>query len=557
MKYSFLFLFISFQISSVAQQWENAISFKYISQYSNIRHVNDKDGNIYITGEFGPDQKYLEFPGFDYMTKGDLDIFLVKLDSNFLVKWVKVFGNTGKDMVTGIAIDNSGDLLICGYFTDSLTIGKQKLKSKGSSDFFLAKLDLLGDEIWIKSGGSEFADNNNHHSGGIFTDQNNSIYVSGLFADIDDHAPKAIAWFDSLSVKSFGGQDIFVAKYSESGKIIWLKNFGSYSGDFGEISLVGKSIYLTGSADWQFHYDSLSLDNSYGGDIGFVLNMDTSGKIQWVNAGFLTDWGSMFATSVTADSNGNVYVVGMFNCIDLDCKFKFDNFYLEGIGGADIFIAKSDKNGKVKWLKRAGGFANDGPSKIIKKNNNHYIIVGSLTGGGFYEGKKILSGIRSFILDIDSNGNPIFFEPCGTNGNNNCTDISLNYNGKLIVSGNNTGGTLTFDKLALPYLDRPSSLFIAKRDFVQKETDDLKNNIKSSIDFSPNPTDKYLNISHNDINLRHCTLTVCRFDGKITFTKEITSSSTSINTSDWPDGLYLFTFNNLKNRFTKQILIQH
>lgn len=556
MKYTLLFLFLVFQISSKAQKWQKAKSYQYISKESKVRHVTDKEGNIFITGEFGPDQKYLEFPGIDLTTKGDLDIFLVKLDSNFSFIWVKSFGNKGNEVVIGIAIDNSDHLLISGYFTDSLTIGKQKLSSRGSSDFFLAKFDLNGNEIWLKSGGSEFQDNKFNRSGGIITDQKNNIYVSGLFSDIDNHAPKATAWFDSLSVKSFGGQDIFVAKYSESGKIIWLKNFGGYSGDFGEISLIGEFIYLTGASDWQFHYDSLYLDNPYGGDIGFVVKMDTNGTTQWVNSGFLTDWGSMFATSVTADSSGNVYVVGMYYCIDLDCKFKFDNFYLDAIYGTDIFIAKLDRSGKVKWLKKAGGYANDGPSKIITKNKNHFIIVGSITGGGFYEDKKILSGIKSFILDIDSNGKPLFFEPCGTKADNRCNDISLTKENNLVVTGDIAEGALVFDDLVLPNLDRPSSFFVAKRDFIQKEANDLPKVNVTPFLFSPNPADKSIVISNFDSNVGNYSLTVFRLDGKCIFHTEITSTFT-VNTDAWANGLYWFSLNDSKNTFSKPILIVH
>ena len=487
-KLIFIVIYIFNCFDGNAQQWEKAKKFNYTFPYSIYRHASDVDGNIYIVGEIKDNS--LELDGLELTSKGNLDIFITKLDSNFSVLWAKSYGSDGEEMVTGITLDKSGDILLSGYFSKTIIIGKDTLRSIGSSDFFLTKMDKYGNPIWSKSGGSKFQDYSYSRLGGIYTDDFDNIYVGGMFANVESNDTLRTAWFDGLSAKSHGGQDVFAAKYSATGKIIWLKNFGSYRGDEGELYGNGKFLYLCGGSNWKFNYDSLVLKNPYGGsDIGYILKMDLDGNVNWVNGAFLKDFGSMYSRSVTADSLGNLYIVGMYYPISFNNRLLFDNFELEEIGGTDIFVAKLDKNGKVRWLKRGGGYGNDGPAKIITKSDNHFIITGSIAGGGFYESKTIASnsGENTFILEIDSNGGALVFEQCGNTGNNIGTDLSITEDGKLLLIGDNRLGSLTFDSIVCQNTDKPASFYIARRNFVPKPVGISMLTVNKSFKIFPNP----------------------------------------------------------------------
>ncbi len=529
---------------SVAQHWELAKSFTYVSKQTRIKHASDNQGNIYVTGEFGTDTNHLTIAGIDLETQGDLDIFIVKLDKNLSVSWVKSFGNLENESVTGISVDIAGDLLITGYFKDSLNLDNFKLKSKGSFDFFLVKFDSDGNVKWARSGGSVHNDKHDGIIGGIYTDRNRNVYVCGSF-DGSEKDTKPTAWFDSLHVTSFGEGDIFVSKYSENGKIIWIKNLGSYSMDAGQIFGSNESIYLFGRSNWRLNYDTVYLHDDFGSRIGFILKMDTSGKVEWANAAYLDDFGTISVSAITADLLGNFYAVGSYFCASNTCRFKFDKYESKGRSQSSTqFIVKLNKFGKAVWVKEIDGY----PIKMICKSNNHFIITGRTQGKIIYDG-EMHSNLYDYILEIDSLGQLLKIVDCPNSG----TDLSLEHDGSIIISGNNWGSQLKFDNIILPQPDKPSSFFIAKRN--------LGNNLKVKevggnwFNFYPNPSDEIIKIQMPEIGLAN--LSVYRADGKQIFTKELTKDYEEVVTKDWSNGLYIFRIWNGTEILQKRVLITH
>src|SRR5438105_14740932 len=68
---------------------------------------------------------------------------------------------------------------------------------------------------WAKGAGSA----GNDMGKAIKTDPNGNSFVTGRFS--------ATATFGSLSVSSYGGPDIFVAKYNDNGNCVWVRHGGS------------------------------------------------------------------------------------------------------------------------------------------------------------------------------------------------------------------------------------------------------------------------------------------------------------------------------------------
>src|SRR5947208_2252891 len=67
--------------------------------------------------------------------------------------WVKQAGSTNTDSSFGVAVDGAGNVLVCGYFESTATIGNTNLTSNGYDDVFLAKYDRRGNFLWARSGG--------------------------------------------------------------------------------------------------------------------------------------------------------------------------------------------------------------------------------------------------------------------------------------------------------------------------------------------------------------------------------------------------------------------
>ena len=78
----------------------------------------DKDGNIYLTGSFKGSTDFDPGSGTAiHDTKGNWDVFIVKLGPTGDFKWVKCFGSTDYDEGLGLTTDSKGNAIRTGVFT--------------------------------------------------------------------------------------------------------------------------------------------------------------------------------------------------------------------------------------------------------------------------------------------------------------------------------------------------------------------------------------------------------------------------------------------------------
>lgn len=77
----------------------------------------DATGNIYATGSFSGTIDFNPGTGVASRTSaGEMDAYVLKLNSSGNFSWVESFGSTGSDIGYGIAVDSNGTLYISGTF---------------------------------------------------------------------------------------------------------------------------------------------------------------------------------------------------------------------------------------------------------------------------------------------------------------------------------------------------------------------------------------------------------------------------------------------------------
>lgn len=141
----------------------------------------DSTNNIYQSGQIlGND---IEFDGNTILPFGGTDAFLTKYDVSGNLIWYKIIGTpttmTGQNNFNSgnsLKIDNNGDLLLLGYFLDTLTFGATTLKSNGAYDLMLLKYNSSG--VIISS--SQYSDYGWIEGIDLDVDINNNIYITGL-----------------------------------------------------------------------------------------------------------------------------------------------------------------------------------------------------------------------------------------------------------------------------------------------------------------------------------------------------------------------------------------
>ena len=130
----------------------------------------DRMGNCYATGWF---IGTATFGGTTLTSSGEGDIFVAKYDRAGKVLWARRAGGGSFDEGSGIAVDDTGNCYVTGYFSGTATFGGATLTSGGNGEVFVAKYDSAGNVIWVKHGGGTDED----HGNGIAVDGMGNCYM--------------------------------------------------------------------------------------------------------------------------------------------------------------------------------------------------------------------------------------------------------------------------------------------------------------------------------------------------------------------------------------------
>ncbi len=86
--------------------------------------------------------------------RGAYDYWVIKLNSDGSIKWQKTLGGALGDYMTSVNPTRDGGYIVGGY-SSSNTSGEKSENSKGGNDYWIVKLDSLGNKQWDKTyGGS-------------------------------------------------------------------------------------------------------------------------------------------------------------------------------------------------------------------------------------------------------------------------------------------------------------------------------------------------------------------------------------------------------------------
>ena len=142
------------------------------------------------------------------------------------------------------------------------------------------------------------------------------------------------------------------------------------------------NVFITGEFAGVSKWDDISVTSA--GDLDFfVTKLDRNGKVLWVRTG----GGSKVdrGYGVACDTAGNCYVTGHYQ--SEDCKF--DGQSLTVVGGYDVFVGKYDPNGKLEWIKSAGGGGYDYGHGIMVSDSGSVYVTGAVVGDAAFGDTKL------------------------------------------------------------------------------------------------------------------------------------------------------------------------
>ena len=425
-----------------------------IGNATNARSVaTDAQGNIYETGYFY-DTKTFGNGAVSITSAAAQDIYIVKYNSAGVVQWAKRAGGAaGNDIAYGIAISGTS-VYITGIFGGTINFnnpsasGSNEITSlNGSGDIFVAKYDDAGNFIWAKRAGGTSTD----YGYGIAANAT-GVYITGQIVNTADFNTPSASGSNEISSAAL---DAFVAKYDADGNFIWAKRAGGTSGDLARgIAVNGTSVYITGSFSTtaNFNNPSNSSSNTISVNNGtdmFVAQYDTAGNFNWAKRGGgpATDIGYAVAANATG-----VYVTGYFTgTANFNTPSATGSNTITSAGNIDIFIAKYDNAGNIKWAKRAGGPANDVGYAIAVTTTGVYVTGSFIFRANFntpsnystnslYEGDTTSQASADvFVAKLDTTGNTQWVNRGGTGGGVNDLGYGITSNGISTYTVGNIG----------------------------------------------------------------------------------------------------------------------
>ncbi|HOZ01348.1 MAG TPA: SBBP repeat-containing protein [Candidatus Syntrophosphaera sp.] len=348
--------------------------------------AGDSQGNVYVAGFF---YESAEFGATVLTSSGDRDLFVAKLDPAGNWLWVK---RSGGENLSGVAVDDTGNVYLSGYFWGTADFGPYTLIGSGSGlydDIFVAKLDTDGNWLWAKRAGGI----NTDRSMGIALDSSGNVYVTGFFG--------YDAVIGGTNLNCAGAWDIFVAKLDPEGNWLWAVGAGGLGSEWGEDLVLDEAgnIYLTGSFQMTVTFGSTDLDCAGERDV-LIAKLDPQGN--WLWAKRAGGWHYDHGTAIAWDGCGSIFCAGFFRE-----SGDYGNDVLTSAGSYDLFVCKLNTDGDWLWARREGGVESDQAWGIdLDQYGNVYLAGGFQSSVDIGQTTLISAGGYDILLaSLDPAGN--------------------------------------------------------------------------------------------------------------------------------------------------------
>src|SRR6266567_6112401 len=335
---------------------------------------------------------------------------------------------SGQMLTAGMATDHSNNVVIAGGFTLNADFGGGALSNPAGLNAFVAKYNSQNQLLWAKNLEAGTVD---ARAMGVAVDSQNNVIVVGFFkGSLDFGGGTVIPNTDS----SGQTMDIFVAKYSPAGDLLWVKHFGGspLGNDAGYAVAVDGSDNVVFAAQFQATIDfgTGPINGSYYG-MALVKLRSADGTAIWAKG-----WGGSsynYPNSLAIDRSGDVVVTGQLNGpTDIGGGTT-------GSGG--IYLAKySGATGSYQWAKVFGGGAG-GWGVATDPNTGNIVVTGDALGTvDFGGGANVSAGSEIFVAGFDTSGNYLWQKFLAASGGSGYgTAVRIDSNGVLALAGTVTG----------------------------------------------------------------------------------------------------------------------
>ena len=285
---------------------------------------------------------------------GSYDYWVVKLNSSGNIQWQNTIGGGGTDRLYAALQTFDGGYIIGGYSGSGIS-GDKTENSNGSYDYWVLKLDTIGNIIWQNTiGGNQIENLQSIYQatdGGYILGGSSNSNISG-----------------DKSENSLGLSDYWIVKLDSLGNIQWQNTIGGSDDDsFRSIEQTADGGYFLGG----FSRSNSSVDkteNCFGNWDYWVVKTDSSGNIVWDNTIGGSDIDNLYSIQQTFD--GSYLLTG--ESVSNISGEKTEN----SNGDYDYWIIKLNASGNNLWQNTIGGNSFDYGYFGQQTVDGGYIVVG-------------------------------------------------------------------------------------------------------------------------------------------------------------------------------------
>ena len=416
------------------------------------RIASDADGNVVVAG-FYRDSVNL---GNGLLPAAESrNIYLAKYGADGAPKWDVPLYGPGNLIMRDIAVAPDGSIVLVARLRGEITpYGAGTIVSAGSNDVWIVKFDPSGAHLWTRTFGDEEA----QEPRAVGVDEDGNIVVTGYFEGFLD--------FGDELVGSGEDRDAFVLKLSPEGDVLWWHTMSGPDDQFGLALAVAAdaSVYVSGHF-FRSLDSGVGVIESNGSRDVFLVKIDSEGQPQWAR-GF-GDGESQRCYGIASDSQSNVALIAYGRG-----AMDFGGDELAAIGGDDLFVASFSPSGEHRFSHRYGDYALAQAHGIAFDPFDHLIITGGYEGAIDFGGGALReAGVGSnniFLAKLTPDGEHLFSHGFDVVGDQDAGAIERGWRnvasdptGNILLVGYHERGVIDFGTGPLEPAGG-SDLFIAK-----------------------------------------------------------------------------------------------
>lgn len=471
--YIMTILLVSVTLNAGHWQWAESFGSQG-SEYAWDLAVAQDNGGIWVAGEFTDS---LTIDGITLPGYGLTDSFVLNYDPSGQFQWARAFGSMDGDVCLSVDVDASGNCYFTGYYVGSMTVEGNTITSNGSWDVYFGKLAPNGDLLWLRS----FGGSSNDIGYGLAVNPDGSFLLTGWFGETMTMGP-------GISLSSYGGSDIYLAKFDTQGNCLWAHHAGTIGVDYAytvDVDTSGNS-YITGSASPGSVFGSISTDAQGM----YVAAYSSAGEILWVLPSYNAGAINICVNKHFSDPSFG-YVIGR-----VTGTATIGNTVMNSVDGSDdIYCARFGLNGNWLEVEHWGGPGSDKGRAV--DSSLHTVKLASFEQTVNFNGSTLTSNGNWDLAMITDLGAAI---SVGSINSDVGGDIKLLSDQHFVVTGWFSGSMRMGSFMLDSGSDTNQDAFIACYNFDPSSTDDpLQAEVPTLVCY-PNPCAEELRIANKSLS---------------------------------------------------------